>query len=303
MSTPIPTARTRSRSRWRRALAHNIPAYLFLLPALVLFGLFLWWPIVNAFITSFQRVDLRNEPTWVGLQNFRAVLGDPLFGKALSNTLTYTVLALLFGYLVPVVLAIAANEIRWKGYFRFAFYLPAVLPVIVTALLWRWVFDPGPGLANTALRAVGLDPLPWLQSPRTVMPAIVIMTTWAGAGGAMIIYLAALQSVPSTLYDAAELDGANLWRRIRHVTLPHIRGVMLLFLIGQIIVTMQLFTEVFVLTDGGPNNASVTLMLLLYRYAFQYNQFGQASAMGVILFLFLAVFSLLYLRLTFFKKD
>jgi multiple sugar transport system permease protein len=304
ISAPIPAVATpRQRIQWRRAFAHNLPAYLFLLPAIVLFATFLWWPIANAFVISMQRVDLRNEPVWVGLQNFREVIGDPLFGIAWRNTLTYTVLALIFGYLVPVGLAIAVNEMRWRSYFRLAFYLPTVLPVIVTAVLWRWVFDPGPGLANTLLRALGFGGLPWLQSPRTVMPALLIMTTWAGAGGAMMFYLAALQGIPASLYDAAEIDGANLWQRALHITLPQIRGVMWLFLIGQIIGTMQLFTEVFALTDGGPNNATLTIMLLLYRYAFKYNEFGHASAMGVLLFLFLSVFSVAYMRLTFFKSK
>jgi multiple sugar transport system permease protein len=303
----IPTApgveRGRSRVQWRKELARNTTAYLFLLPALVLFTTFLWWPIISAFIVSFQQIDLRHEPTWVGLDNFRRVLNDPLLGIAWRNTLYYTVLALIFGYIAPVVLAIAVNEMRWKSYFRFAFYLPGILPAIVTAALWRWVFDPGPGLANSLLQLIGLPALPWLQSPRTAMIGILVVTTWAGAGGTMIMYLAALQSIPAHLYDAAEIDGANMWQRIIHITIPQIRGVMLLFLIGQIIGTMQLFTEPFVMTDGGPNNATLTVMLLLYRYAFANFEFGQAGAMGVLLFLFLAGFSIWYLRMTFFKPK
>lgn len=293
----------RRRPRWQRAVQRNATAYLFLLPALVLFALFLWWPIVNAFVISLQRVDLRNEGVWVGLDNFRAVIDDPLFGRAWRNTLYFTLLALVFAYLLPVVMAIAINEVRWRGFFRLAFYLPAVLPPIVTLLLWRWVFDPGPGLANTVLGWLGLPRQAWLQSPGSVLPSILVMTTWAGAGGAILYYLAALQGVPASLYDAAELDGAGLWRRARDITLPQIRGVMWLFLVGQVIATMQLFTEVFVLTDGGPNNASVTIMLLLYRYAFEYNEFGRASALGVLLFFFLSVFSVAYLRLTLLKKS
>jgi multiple sugar transport system permease protein len=293
----------RRRPRWQRALARNATAYLFLLPALLLFAMFLWWPIVNAFIISFQRVDLRNEPTWIGLDNFRAVINDPLFFKAWRNTLLFTVLALIFAYLIPVFLAIAINEVRWRDFFRLAFYLPAVLPPIVSLLLWRWVFDPGPGLANTALGWFGLPRQGWLQAADSVLPSILVITTWGGIGGAILYYMAALQGVPASLYDAAELDGANLLRRVRDITLPQIRGVMLLFLVGQVIATMQLFTEVFVLTGGGPNNASVTVMLLLYRYAFESNEFGKASALGVLIFLFLSAFSVGYLRLTFFKKS
>lgn len=296
-------AQARRRPRWQRALARNATAYLFLLPALLLFAMFLWWPIINAFIISFQRVDLRNESAWIGLDNFRAVINDPLFFKAWRNTLLFTVLALIFAYLVPVFLAIAINEVRWRDFFRLAFYLPAVLPPIVSLLLWRWVFDPGPGLANTALGWVGLPRQGWLQAADSVLPSILVITTWGGVGGAILYYMAALQGVPASLYDAAELDGASLWQRARDITLPQIRGVMLLFLVGQVIGTMQLFTEVFVLTSGGPNNASITVMLLLYRYAFEFNEFGKASAMGVLIFLFLSVFSVGYLRLTFFKKP
>jgi len=290
-------AQEQRRSRWRRALARNIPAYLFLLPALILFAVYLWWPIISSFIVSFQRVDLRNEPTWVGLANFRRVISDPLFLTAWKNALYYTQLALLFGYAAPVVLAIAINEMRWKSYFRTAFYLPAILPAIVSALMWSWFLSPGPeGLANSVLRYLGLPQLAWLQSPRTAMTSIVIITTWAGAGGAAILYLAALQGIPAHLYDAAEIDGANLWQRIRHITLPQIRGVMLLFLVGQVINTMQLFTEPFALTGGGPANATLTPMLLLYRYAFEYNDFGAASAMGVIMFIVLSGLSIWYIR-------
>lgn len=302
---PIPdaTPTRRARTRSRRALRRNVTAYFYLLPALLAFGFFLWWPMVSAVILSFQQVDLRYDPTWVGLDNFRRVVDDPLFWTAWRNTLVFTLLALVFSYITPVLIAMAINEVRWKGFFRLAFYLPTILPVVVTTLLWRWVFDPGPGLANSVLEWLGLPRLQWLQSAETVLPSILVMTTWAGAGGAILYYLAALQGVPASLYDAAELDGASIWRRARDIAFPQIRGVMLLFLIGQVVGTTQLFTEVFILTGGGPNNASVTVMLLLYQYAFDYNEFGMASAMGVLIFAFLSVFSLIYLRLTFFRRS
>ncbi|HEX6290083.1 MAG TPA: sugar ABC transporter permease [Herpetosiphonaceae bacterium] len=292
-------SRTGSRSRWRKILAHNLAAYLFLLPALILFATFSWYPIARGFIISFQRIDLINPPQWVGLDNFRHVLSDPLFFRAWRNTLQFTLLALLLGYLVPVVLAIAVNEMRHaRAYFRLAFYLPVILPPMVTILLWKWFYDPGPGLANSVLRLLGLSQQPWLQSPRTAMFSLVIMSTWANAGGTMLLYLAALQGIPAHLYDAAEIDGANLWQRLIHITLPQIRTVMLILLVLQIIGTMQVFTEPFVMTDGGPVNATITVLLLLYRYAFKFQNFGAASALGLILFVVLVIFSLLYLWLT-----
>lgn len=290
---------TGARSRWRRSLAHNLPAYLFLLPALLVFGTFSWYPIVRGFIISFQRIDLINPPQWVGLENFRFVLRDPLFFTAWRNTFQFTALALLLGYLVPIVLAIAVNEMRHgKAYFRLAFYLPVILPPMVAILLWKWLYDPGPGLANSLLRFFGFGPQPWLQSPRTAMTSLVIMSTWANAGGTMLLYLAALQGIPAHLYEAAEIDGANLWQRLRHITIPQIRTVMLILLVLQIIGTMQVFTEPFVMTDGGPVNSTITVLLLLYRYAFRFQNFGAASALGLILFVVLVIFSLVYLWLT-----
>lgn len=285
--------------RWRRFVLHNIPAYLFLLPALLVFATFSWFPIVRGFVTSFQRIDLRTAPEWIGLENFRLVLSDPLFFVAWRNTLQFAGLGLLLGFLLPVVLAIAVNEMRHgRGYFRLAFYLPVILPPMVAVILWKWLYDPGPGLANSALRLLGLAPQPWLQSPRTAMLSLVILSTWANAGGTMLLYLAALQGIPAHLYDAAEIDGANIWQRLRHITLPQLRIVMLILLILQIIGTMQVFTEPYVMTDGGPVNATLTVLMLLYRYAFRYGNFGAASALGLMLFAVLVCFSVLYLWLT-----
>lgn len=299
LRTSQPVVVPQPRTRWRRELAHNLPGYLFLLPALLLFALFSWWPILRGFVVSFQRIDLINPPQWIGLENFRLVLNDPLFVTAWRNTIQFTLLALLLGYLLPVVLAIAVNEMRHgRGYFRLAFYLPVILPPMVTVLLWRWFYDPGPGLANTVLRFFSLPPQPWLQSPRTAMLSLVILSTWANAGGTLLIYLAALQGVPAHLYEAAEIDGANVWQRLRHITLPQLRVVMLIMLVLQVIGTMQVFTEPFVMTDGGPVNSTVTVLMLLYRYAFRYNNFGAASALGLILFVVLVCFSLIYLWIT-----
>ena len=271
----------------------------FLLPALLLFALFSWYPIVNGMILSFQRVDLVRPAEWVGLANFRTLLDDPLFYRAWRNTGQFALYGLLLGYLVPFVLAVAINEARHlQSYFRLAFYLPVVLPPIVTVFLWQWIYDPGAGLANIALGWVGIGPQPWLQSPDTAMLSLVILATWGGAGATMLIYLAALQGIPSSRYDAAEGDGASLWRRFLDITLPQMRFIMLITLILQIIGTMQVFTEPFVLTDGGPANATLTVMLLLYRYAFQYGNYGAASALGLMLFGALVLLSLIYLWAT-----
>ena len=277
----------------------NLGGYLFLLPALVIFALFVWYPLVLGFIMSFQNVDMINPAVWVGWTNYRRVFSDPLFGIAWRNTLAFTGYALLFGYFVPIVLALLINEMRHgKGLFRLAFYLPVMLPPIVTAFLWLWLYNADSGLINALLHVVHLPGGLWLENQGTALPALVVVATWGAAGSTMLIYLAALQGVPASLYEAAEIDGSNLWQRIWHVTLPTIRPIMLLLLVLQIIATMQVFTEPFTITGGGPANATMTVLILIYNYTFQNADFGEASALGVILFLVLAVFALIYMRMT-----
>ncbi len=179
-----------------------------------------------------------------------------------------------------------------KALFRLAFYLPVMLPPIVVAFLWLWLYNADSGLINALLHLVHLPGGLWLENQGTALPALVVVATWGAAGSTMLIYLAALQGVPASLYEAAEIDGSNIWQRIWHVTLPTIRPIMLLLLVLQIIATMQVFTEPFTITDGGPANATMTVMILIYNYTFQNADFGEASALGVILFLVLAVFAL-----------
>ena len=283
----------------RLFIGSNLGGYLFLLPALGIFALFVWHPLVLGFVMSFQSVDMINPAAWVGWTNYQKVLSDPLFAVAWRNTLVFTGYALLFGYVVPIVLALLINEMRHgKALFRLAFYLPVMLPPIVTAFLWLWLYNADFGLINAGLQLAHLPGGLWLENQSTALPALVVVATWGAAGSAVLIYLAALQGVPSSLYEAAEIDGANLWQRIWHITLPTIRPIMLLMLVLQIIATMQVFTEPFTITGGGPNNATTTVLILIYRYTFQNAEFGEASALGVILFLVLAVFALIYMRMT-----
>lgn len=283
----------------RRSIRRNFSGYLFLLPALLAFGLFVWYPIVLGIVMSFQSVDMINPAIGVGWKNYQHVISDPLFGIAWRNTLAFTVYALLFGYLVPLVLALLINEMRHgRGFFRLAYYLPVMLPPIVTVFLWRWIYNPDSGLLNALLSLVHLPEGLWLETPGTALPALMVVATWSSAGSTMLIYLAALQGVPASLYEAAEIDGASIWRRLWHITLPTIRPILLLMLILQIIGTMQVFIEPFTLTGGGPQNATMSVLLMIYNYAFQQADFGAASALGVILFLALAVFALIYMRIT-----
>jgi multiple sugar transport system permease protein len=233
------------------------------------------------------------------LANFRVLVADPLFYTAWKNTLVFTGLALLFGYAVPFVLAVALNELRhFKGFFRMAVYLPVMLPPIVVVLLWQYFYNPGNGLFNTVLRGLHLPTSQWIQSPSTAMLSLVLVSTWANMGGATLMYLAGLQNIPAELYEAAEIDGASLWQRLRHVTVPQMRFIMLVLLLLQIIATMQVFIEPYQLT-GTSNPDTITIMVLIYRYAFTVNyDFGLAAAMSVLLFAVLGLFSLPYLRAT-----
>nr|WP_246076285.1 sugar ABC transporter permease [Amycolatopsis cihanbeyliensis] len=292
------TGRKRRRGP-RRALPRTITAYGLLSAALVCFALFSWYPIVRGVLLSFQQVNFVDAPEWVGLENFQRLFSDPLFGVAWRNTLLFTGFALLFGFAVPFLTAVLLNELRHaRTFFRLVVYLPVMLPPVVTALLWRWFYDPGPGLFNEVLGTLGLPALSWLDSSDTAMLSLVLVATWANMGTTTLIYLAALQTIPGELYEAAELDGAGIWKRLRHVTIPQTRFVLLVLLLLQIVATMQVFTEPFVMTGGGPDNSTVTVLLLLYRYAFVYNDFGSASAMSLLLFVALGVFSAAYLRLT-----
>ncbi|MFI9818803.1 carbohydrate ABC transporter permease [Saccharothrix variisporea] len=283
----------------RRRVAENLTAYGFLSAALLCFAVFSWYPIVRGVVLGFQQVDFVAAPTWVGWENFERLFADPLFAVAWRNTLLFTVLALVFGFAVPFLLAVVLNELRhFKAYFRLVVYLPVMLPPVVAALVWKWLYDPGPGLLNTALRGLGLDGPGWLDDTSTSMLSLVLVATWANLGTATLVYLAALQSIPGELYEAAELDGAGVLRRLWHVTVPQTRFVLLVLLLLQVVATMQVFTEPYVMTGGGPQDSTVTVLLLLYRYAFYYNDFGTASALSLLLLLVLGAFTALYLRVT-----
>ncbi|NUW31797.1 sugar ABC transporter permease [Nonomuraea sp. SMC257] len=283
-----------------RVLKRNLTAYGFLCAALACFAVFAWYPMVREFVLSFQRTNLVDPPEWAGLDNFAAVVRDPAFGTAWLNTVAFTVLALICGYVVPFATALVLNELRHaQGYLRFVVYLPVMLPPIVAVLLFRWFFDPGPGLFNQILGLFHLPGLAWLDSSSTALISLVIVSTWMNMGSATLIYLAALQNIPSELYEAAELDGAGILARIRHVTIPQTRLILLLMLMLQIVATMQVFIEPYMLTGGGPENATVTVAYLMYQFAFTYGDgYGQAGALGMMLMLALLVFAAFQLRLT-----
>jgi multiple sugar transport system permease protein len=306
--TEQPRSATPPQRRSRRSIvgwARNggLSTLAFMIPVIVIFGFFSWFPIVRAAIMSVQETNLVTAPEFVGLQNFRDVLADPLLWTAVKNTLYFAFLALLFGFPVPLVAAVLMSEVRSrKGLFSALAYLPVVVPPVVAVLLWKFFYDgSSTGVFNTILGWVNLGPYPWLQDPTTAMPSLVLEATWAGAGGTIIIYIAALTSVAPELYDAAEMDGASIWGKIWHITLPQLRGVLFITLILQIIGTAQVFLEPYLFTGGGPANSTLTVLLLIYDYAFGNSlggNYGSATALSLMLAGVLAVFSILYFRLT-----
>ncbi len=247
--------------------------------------------------------------SWAGWSNYIRIFHDPTFWIAWRNTVEFTVLALIVGYAVPFFVAILLHELRHaRGYLRCLVYLPVMLPPTAALLLFAYFYDPTYGLFNDILRHLDLPVSQWVQSPGTAVPtmamiSVVIAATWMNMGGATLIYLAALQNIPGELYEAAELDGAGLVRKIRHITIPQTRLILSMLLMLQIVATMQMFVEAFILTNGGAgvNDNTLSVVNLIYTYAFALSgasNYNSASALGVVLMLVLSVFSGAYLWLT-----
>lgn len=302
MTAPAQPRRLRRRTPLTWLRGGGLSNLLFLAPMIIVFALYSWGPILQTVAMAFQKTNLITSQ-FVGIQNFVNVLNDPVLPTAVLNTLYFALLALVLGFPIPILLAVLMSEVRRaKGLYSVLAYLPVVVPPVVAVLLWKFFFDASPnGVFNTILGWVGLGPLPWLQSAASAMPSLVLEATWAAAGGSVIIYLAALLAVPPELYDAAEVDGAGIWRKIWHVTLPQLRGVIFVMLILQVLATAQVFLEPFLFTSGGPNNSTVTVLLLIYRYAFQNSlggNYGEATALSLLLAIALALLSFAYFKAT-----
>jgi multiple sugar transport system permease protein len=271
---------------------------LFVLPAIAVFALFLWMPIVKGVIYSFYTIDFVKGNTFIGFANYERALGEPAILIAVKNTLYYMFLGLIMGYWVPCVFAIAISELRWfQGFARIAAYLPNVVPIVVMYGLWRWFYDPV-GPINGTLTQLGFEPIAFLTNPSWSMISIVFMETWQQFGSAMLIYLAGVLGIPRDHYEAAEIDGAGVWHRIRYITLPSIRNLLILLFLLQIIATSQGFQTQQALLEGGPNNTTLTYALLIIRYATTQLNYGVASALGVLMFLVLSVVALIHFRLS-----
>ncbi|MGU3470765.1 carbohydrate ABC transporter permease [Paenibacillus sp. D51F] len=270
----------------------------FLFPAAVIFILFLWLPIIKGFFYSFYHIDFVKGDEFIGLDNYRTVFSDPDVWTAVKNTLYYMALCLVMGFWVPIVFAIGISEIkRLQGVFRVAAYLPNVIPVVVLYGLWRWMYDPV-GPINAGITSLfGGEGVSFLTDTKWSMISLVFMETWQQFGSAMLLYLAAVLSIPRDWYEAAEIDGAGIWQRIWHITLPSLRSLILLMLVLQIIGTSQAYQSQLALLDGGPVKATLTYALLIVKYATTRLDMGVASAMGVLMFIVLGALAIVQYRL------
>ncbi|WP_089157787.1 carbohydrate ABC transporter permease [Micromonospora sp. NBS 11-29] len=298
---PTPQRSAARRAGLGRRVRDNLTGHTFLIGAVACFAVFSWYPMVRGVMMSFQRTR-RGETTWVGWDNYTRIIADPSFWTAWKNTFVFTGLALVLGYAVPFFVAILLNELRHaKGYLRVLVYLPVMLPPASALFLFKfYAYDPSEaGLFNAILTAVGLPTSEWMQSPTMTMPAMVLASTWMNMGGAVLIYLAALQNIPGELYEAAEIDGAGVWRRIVHVTVPQTRLILALLAMLQIVATMQLFIEPLILANGaGTQDSATSVAYLIYQHGFFQNDLNGAAALGVIMLVVLAGFSAVYVRLT-----
>ena len=294
-------------ARLRRKIGDNLLAYAFMAGGILCFAFFSWYPLVRGVILSFQQVNFVTDPWWVGLDNYKAIFDDPLFWTAWKNTITFTGLALIFGFALPFLIAVLLNEFRHlSGFFRVLVYLPVMLPPASALFLFKYyAYDPSDaGLFNAILKAAHLPTSEWMQSPTMTIPAMVIASTWMNMGGAVLIYLASLQNIPGELYEAAELDGAGIGRRIWNVTIPQTRLILALLAMLQIVATMQLFIEPLILANGaGTQDSATSVAYLIYQHGFFQNDLNGAAALGVIMLLVLAVFSAVYVRLTTKQED
>jgi multiple sugar transport system permease protein len=280
----------------------NGAAWGFLIGAVLCFSFFSWFPIVREIIMSFQKPVYGGGYAWAGWRNYIRIFHDPTFWQAWRNTLEFTILALVIGFIVPFVVAIVLNELRHaRGYLRILVYLPVMLPPASALLLFYYFYNPQYGLFDDILHFLHLPTSQWMLTPgdgffSVAMLSVVIASTWMNMGSATLIYLAALQNIPGELYEAAELEGAGIIRRIRHVTIPQTRLILMLLLMLQVVATMQMFIESFVLTNGGGgvDDNVQSVVMLIYQYAFAFSgasNYNSASALGVVLMVVLAIFS------------
>jgi multiple sugar transport system permease protein len=291
---------THLKSRWAFVrFRKNMMAWLLAVPALIVFIVYIWQPVVAEVYESFFHLQGFTTTNFVGLQNFKDAVQDTAFVQTLLNTVLYVLWSLLIGWPIPIITALLINEMRrFQGFFKFAVYFPAMIPSVASGMLWEFLYDPSnSGLLNMIFHGIGLPTSQFLQNGHMTIPLIVVSMTWGGFGGSTLLYLASLQGVNKELYEAAAIDGAGILRRVWHVALPQIAHIILLLVVLQVIGVFQTYVQPLVMTGGGPNNASTTLLLQSYFDAFRYFQVGKSMAIGVITLVLLIGLSFVYFRI------
>ncbi len=289
------TARKRKSSPMRRQA--TLAGYLFIMPAILGIIFLTYGQMLASFILSLTDWNVLTAPAFVGLHNYVKLLtDDPFFWKSIGVTVYYALGAVVVTQFTALMLAVLLNvkTIRGKVVFRTIFYLPSIVPAVASALLWMWLFNPDFGILNAILKLFGTKSS-WIFAESTAVPSMMIMSAW-GCGGAMVVYLAGLQNVPRELLEAVEIDGGGIWAKFRYCTLPMISPVMFYNVLMGIIGGFMVFSNAYIMTEGGPNNATLFTSLLIYRTAFKYNQMGYASALAWIVFFVLAGVTVLVFR-------
>jgi multiple sugar transport system permease protein len=281
------------------------PGWWFVAPALLLIGIFFVGPVLAAVGLSFTDFDLYaladpGAARWVGLRNYARVLHEPLFWQAMRNTLYFALVGgpLTVGASLGAALLVNARTLRWKSTARAVFFAPFVTTLVAVAIVWRYLYHPRYGLLNWLLGHVGVHPIDWLGDPHWAMPAIILMATWKNFGYNMLICVAGLQNIPRELHEAAALDGASPFQRFRHVTLPMLAPTLFFVVIVTMIGYLQLFTEPYVMTQGGPLRATTSLVLYMYEEGFRWWRLGVAAAIAFLLFVVIVAFTALQRRLS-----
>lgn len=272
--------------------------YLFLLPNFIGFFLFTAGPIIAGLVLSFFSWDLLSPPQFIGIKNYISLIKeDPLFWLSLKNTLWYSILSIPSGVACSLCLALALNRgIRGVVVYRALFFIPVVSSIIAVALVWKWFYNAEFGVLNYLIGLIGIPPQRWLNDPNLAMISVAIMSVWKGMGYNMVIFLAGLQGIPVHLYESAELDGASSFRKFWHITLPLLTPSLFFVSVMATIGSFQVFDQVFVMTQGGPGNATLVYNYYLYQNAFQYFKMGYASSMAYVLLLIMFVVTLLQVK-------
>jgi multiple sugar transport system permease protein len=276
-------------------------AYLFLAPGFIIFSVFTLAALIFAFWLTFHRWSIiEPDKPYVGMDNYEFLLNDERFGQAVFNTFYFTGASVPIAMAIGLGLALLLNQpIKGRAVFRTAYYLPVITPFIASSILWKWLYNGDFGLFNYYLLKAHIidEPLLWLSDQNLAMPSLIIMAVWAGVGFSMVVYLAGLQSIPAELYESAVIDGANAWARLRYITIPMLRPTTLFLLVIGIIGSMQVFTQIFIMTSGGPIGKTTTMVYYIYQWGFKYYDMGYASTLAMALFAMLLVFTAFQLRL------